>query len=114
MKNIKNIGLSIILAFFAFMMFSGCKKFLDRKPLTATLDDLPGGGMEGQVLGLYDALRANGHGGDGFNSLPFMCMHEIRSDDVIYAVDPGAASYKPWLDQFKYDKTAWFNGYRRR
>lgn len=110
MKNIKNIGWSIILAFCAFMMFSGCKKFLDRKPLTATLDDLPGGGMEGQVLGLYDALRANGHGGDGFNSLPFMCMHEIRSDDAIYAVDPGAASYKPWLDQFKYDKTAWFNG----
>ncbi|WP_018614413.1 RagB/SusD family nutrient uptake outer membrane protein [Segetibacter koreensis] len=110
MKKIINISWSILSAISIFIMFSGCQKFLDRKPLSATLNDLPGGGLEGQVLGLYDALRQNGHGGDGFNSLPFMCMHEIRSDDAIYAVDPGAASYKPWLDQFKYDKTAWFNG----
>ncbi|MCW3110482.1 MAG: RagB/SusD family nutrient uptake outer membrane protein [Segetibacter sp.] len=110
MKKIKDISWRMLSAISIFILFSGCQKFLDRKPLSATLNDLPGGGLEGQVLGLYDALRQNGHGGDGFNSLPFMCLHEIRSDDVIYAVDPGAASYKPWLDQFQYDKTAWFNG----
>ena len=110
MRKIKSISWNILFTVSVFILFSGCQRFLDRKPLSATLNDLPGGGLEGQVLGLYDALRTSGHGGDGFNSLPFMCLHEIRSDDAIYAVDPGAASYKPWLDQFQYDKTAWFNG----
>lgn len=110
MKQIKNISSSLLYLLLILVLSPSCKKFLDRKPLTATLADLPGGGLSGQVLGLYDALRANGHGGDGFNSLPFMCFHSIRSDDAIYAVDPGAASYQPWLDQFKYDKTAWFSG----
>ncbi|MHA4809199.1 RagB/SusD family nutrient uptake outer membrane protein [Flavitalea flava] len=110
MKKIKDIGWSILLLASVFTLSPGCKKFLDRKPLTATLDDLPGGGLQGQIFGLYNALRSDGAGGDGFNSLPFMCMHSIRADEAIYAVDPGAASYKPWLDHFQYDKTAWFSG----
>jgi hypothetical protein len=38
-------------------MTSGCKKFLDRKPLAATLDDLKQGGIEGQVFGIYSAVK---------------------------------------------------------
>lgn len=110
MKQIKNISSRLLYLLLILVLSPSCKKFLDRKPLTATLQDLPGGGLEGQVLGLYDALRADGHGGDGFNSLPYMCFHSIRSDDAIYAVDPGAASYQPWLDHYQYDKTAWFSG----
>jgi hypothetical protein len=110
MKKIKKLGSGLLYLLLALTFSPGCKKFLDRKPLTATLEDLPGGGLEGQVLGLYDALRADGHGADGFNSLPYMCFHSIRSDDAFVAVDPGAASYFPWLEHFQYDKTAWFSG----
>ena len=55
----------------------GCKKFLDRKPLTATLDDLNQGTLEGQVLSLYTILRTYA----GFSTLPWLDFHSIRDDD---------------------------------
>ena len=39
------------------LAIGGCQKFLDRKPLTATLNDLNQGGLEGQIYGLYSNLR---------------------------------------------------------
>ncbi len=59
-------------------LVSGCKKSLDRKPLTATLDDLNQGVVEAQSLGLYNALRQNA----GFSSLPWLDFHSIRDDDA--------------------------------
>src|SRR4026208_1469968 len=56
----------------------GCKKFLDRKPLTATLDDLNQGALEGQVLNLYTTLRTYA----GFSTLPWIDFHSIRDDDA--------------------------------
>ncbi len=60
------VALSIILVF-------GCKKFLDRKPLTATLDDLQSGALEGQVLNMYYILRSYA----GFSTLPWISA-ELR------------------------------------
>ena len=57
---------------------AGCKKFLDRKPLTATLDDLNQGSLEGQVLKMYNILRTYG----GFSTLPWIDFHSIRDDDA--------------------------------
>jgi starch-binding outer membrane protein, SusD/RagB family len=53
----------------AIIAISGCEKFLDRKPLTATLNDYAQGGLEPQSLGLYGALRNSAgepYTGDGF------------------------------------------------
>jgi hypothetical protein len=48
MKKSKRIlSIILLLAVPVLFMVSGCKKFLDRKPLTATLDDLKQGGIEG-------------------------------------------------------------------
>ena len=57
---------------------AGCKKFLDRKPLTATLDDLNQGALEGTGFGylLYPQTYA------GFSTLPWMDFHSIRDDDA--------------------------------
>ena len=35
---------------------SGCKKFLDRKPLSATLDDY-GSVVDGQIIGMYSVFH---------------------------------------------------------
>ncbi len=61
------------------MMFSilGCKKFLDRKPLTATLDDIHQGTLEAQSFGLYNTLTYA-----GFSTLPWIDFHSIRDDDA--------------------------------
>lgn len=45
-------------AFSIVILISGCSKFLDRKPLQTTLDDLNQGGLEGQIYGLYGAIAA--------------------------------------------------------
>ena len=53
-------------------------KFLDRKPLTATLDDLNQGALEAQSLGLYNTLRDYA----GFSTLPWIDFNSIRDDDA--------------------------------
>ena len=55
-----------------------CKKFLDRKPLKATIDDLKQGVLEAQVLNMYYTLRAWA----GFSTLPWIDFHSIRDDDA--------------------------------
>ena len=69
MKRMKNIIWAILIAISIVGSFSGCKKFLDRKPLSATLDDIPGGGVEGQILGLYGAIRHPDASGNGFGGI---------------------------------------------
>lgn len=72
----------LVVQFIAFIptviLIFGCQKFLDRKPLTATLDDLNQGVLEAQVLGIYNTLREYA----GFSTLPWIDFHSIRDDDA--------------------------------
>src|ERR1700712_5816895 len=77
MKTSKTLYWSLLLIPFLLSGF-GCKKFLDRKPLTATLADLHQGSLEGQSLGLYSALKSDA----GFSVLPWLDFHSIRDDDA--------------------------------
>lgn len=92
---------------------AGCQKFLDRKPLEATIEDVPGGGLEGQVIGLYGALRNSAsepYVGDGFQSIPWLGMQSFRSDDQEIIADAGAAGWHQTYDFFNYTKDDWGAG----
>lgn len=97
----------------ALLTFTGCEKFLDRKPLTATLDDYAQGGLDAQSLGLYGALRnsaAEPYIGDGFQSIPWTGINGFRSDDQEIVSDPGAAQWHATYDNFQYTKDDWASG----
>jgi hypothetical protein len=95
------------------LMVSGCKKFLDRKPLTATLDDIKQGGIESLVFGIYGSIGGYGQPGEGFSGLQWVSMHNVRSDDAqkgSYAADQ--ADMVTIYDGFNYSKDFWLsNGY---
>jgi hypothetical protein len=102
-KNIKLL-FSILTLSAMIMMLGGCKKFLDRKPLTATLDDLNQGGLEGQIYGLYSNLR----GSAGFTTIPWLAMHDFRSDDSEKGSDPSdGAEWVAPFDKYAYVKDLW-------
>lgn len=94
----------IVLAALVLGGFSGCEKFLDRKPLgTATEDDIVQGGAEAKVLGLYAGMRTW-----GVSSLPYLMVHSVRSDDA----DKGStatdgADSEDVYDNFNYTKDHW-------
>ena len=107
MNKFKNI-LWVLLLAPVFMMFSGCKKFLDRKPLSATLDDLNQGGLEGQVFALYGGIRNPDIAGEGFGGIPWLALHNFRSDDSEKGSDPAdGADWGVIHDQFQYQKDHW-------
>ena len=113
MIKMKKLMISMLFALPVITLFPGCKKFLDRPPLSATVDDLPGGGVEGKVLGLYGAIRnskAEPYCGDGFQSLPYIAMNGFRSDDGEITADPGASAWHTTYDQFQYTKDDWGAG----
>lgn len=113
MKKIKQIIAGGLIIVGVSTFFSGCKKFLDRKPLAATVDDLPGGGVEGKVLGLYGAVRnskSEPYCGDGFQSIPWIAMNGFRSDDAEIVADPGASAWHTTYDNFQYTKDDWGAG----
>ena len=87
--------------------FSGCKKFLDRKPLSATLDDIPGGGVEGQILGLYGAIRHPDASGNGFGGIMWLGMHSARGEDADATADPNGTGYANIFDRFIYAPDDW-------
>lgn len=92
-------------------MIGGCKKFLDRKPLTATLSDLGQGGIEGQVFGLYSAVKDYDIG-NTFGGIPWQAFHNFRSDDSEKGSD--AADGAEWVapfDNFQYVKDLWASNY---
>ena len=108
MKKIKRISWSmLLLALPVLFMASGCEKFLDRKPLTATLDDINQGGIEGQVFGLYSAIKDYDIG-NVFGGIPWQGVHNFRSDDSEKGSD--AADGAEWVapfDNFAYVKDLW-------
>lgn len=109
----KYLFLCTFLLGIALLTFTGCKKFLDRKPLTATLDDYAQGGLDAQSLGLYGALRnsaAEPYIGDGFQSIPWLGINCFRSDDQEIVSDPGATQWHATYDRFNYTKDDWASG----
>lgn len=107
MKRMKIFFWAILLTIYAGSSLSGCKKFLDRKPLTATLDDIPGGGVEGQILGLYGAIRFPDASGFGFGGIMWLGMHSIRGEDADATADPNGTGYANIFDRYMYAVDDW-------
>lgn len=105
MKKIKNISWMLLIAAVPMIMIvSGCKKFLDRKPLTATLSDLNQGSLEGTVLNMYTQLRTNA----GFSLLPWLDFHSIRDDDAQKGSDINdGKEINTEFETFQYNKDDW-------
>src|SRR5689334_8658127 len=82
----------------------GCKKFLDRKPLTSTLDDLNQGTLEAQSLGMYNTLRSYA----GFSTLPWIDFHSVRDDDAQKGSSlTDGAEVNAEFETFQYTKDDW-------
>lgn len=104
MKLIKKYFIFILPAF---ILLGGCEKLLDRKPLTATLDDLSQGNIEGQIFGLYATIKDydNGH---SFSGLAWLAFHNFRSDDSEKGSDlTDGAEWSGIYDNFNYSKDFW-------
>ncbi|GAA4332499.1 RagB/SusD family nutrient uptake outer membrane protein [Flaviaesturariibacter amylovorans] len=107
MKHIKFVW-ALLLAVPILVGSTGCKKFLDRKPLTATLEDLDQGGLEGQIYGLYGGIRNPDIAGEGFSGIPWLAMHGFRSDDAMKgSSDADGADWANIYDNFQYVKDHW-------
>lgn len=103
MKKNKVLLWSLLLAVPLFFTIVSCNKFLDRKPLTATLDDLHQGALEGQVLGLYNILTYA-----GFSTLPWIDFHSIRDDDAAKGSDINdGKEVISEFDTYNYSKDDW-------
>jgi starch-binding outer membrane protein, SusD/RagB family len=110
-KSIKSSWSIILLALPFLFMVSGCSKFLDRKPLTATLDDIKQGGIEGQVFGIYSAVKDYDIG-QVFGGIPWQGMHNFRSDDSEKGSDQAdGAEWVAPFDNFQYVKDLWASNY---
>lgn len=101
MKNNK----IFIWSFSFFSLFAvslmGCKKFLDRKPLTATVSDA---GLEGEVMGLYIVFNTWA----GFNTLPWLDFNSIRDDDAQKGSSTtDGAEINTEFETFQYTKDDW-------
>ena len=104
MKKDKILFFGLILIIPMIIGVSGCQKFLDRKPLTATLDDLNQGALEGEVLNMYTTLRNSG----GFSTLPWLDFHSIRDDDAQKGSDASdGAEINATFETFNYTKDDW-------
>lgn len=105
----KIFNLLIILAVPAMgMMFGSCKKFLDRKPLQASLEDLNQGGVEGLTFGLYGAFLDRNGSYHGFSSIPWFGLNSFRGDDAMKG--SSASDGADWgliYDNFQYQKSHW-------
>lgn len=112
MKNVKKSlwGISLMAVTILFMA-SGCKKFLDRKPLTATLDDLEQGGIQGLVYGIYSNVK-NYDNGQVFGGIPWQGMHNFRSDDSDKGSEPSdGAEWVAPFDNYQYVKDLWASNF---
>lgn len=112
MKKIYIISLPVLLILIV-LGSSSCKKFLDRKPLSITSDDIPSNSLEGKALGLYGAIRSSNtdpYIGDGFENIPWVAMNGFRSDDAENIADPGASAWHQTYDNFQYTKDDWGAG----
>ena len=108
MNKFKKIVTGALFSVLFTLIMPGCTKFLDRKPLSATLDDLNQGGLEGQIYGLYGAIRNGDVAGQGFGGIPWLAMNNFRSDDSEKGSSPAdGADWGVIYDQFQYVKDHW-------
>jgi hypothetical protein len=104
MKSFKQILWIFAAAAPILIAVSGCSKFLDRKPLQATLTDLNQGALEAQSFGLYSTLRTYA----GFSSLPWLDFHSIRDDDAQKGSSTtDGAEINAEFETFQYTKNDW-------
>src|SRR5882724_8806866 len=104
MKRNRKLFWGLVVMLPLLMGFFGCKKFLDRKPLTATLDDLHQGAVEGESLGLYYNLRSLA----GFSLLPWLDFNSIRDDDAQKgSSQTDGAEIDAEFEHFNYTKDDW-------
>src|SRR5690606_21784500 len=107
MKRINNIYIKFsVLIITLVMVASGCKKdWLDRKPLGQyTEEDLDPGSLEGLVFAIY----GGGMRHEGISGLPYIALHNIRSDDAEKGSLPGdGVDAENIFDKFQYVKDFW-------
>lgn len=104
MKKYSKLLLMILLMAPVLLLVSGCKKYLDRKPLTSTLDDLDQGVTESTVLNMYTILRNS----TGFSTLPWLDFHSIRDDDAQKGSDINdGKEIVTEFDTYQYSKDDW-------
>jgi hypothetical protein len=104
MKRNKIVYWSLLAAIPLLLSVVSCKKFLDRKPLTASLEDLNQGALESRVFGLYSNLRNLA----GFSLLPWLDFHSIRDDDAQKGSDINdGAEVVTEFDTYQYSKDDW-------
>ena len=104
MKKNKGLIWGLILMISIILSVLGCKKFLDRKPLTASLSDVNQGVLEAKSFALYSTLRDYA----GFSTLPWIDFHSIRDDDAqkgSSATD--GAEINTEFETFQYTKDDW-------
>ena len=104
MKQIKNKWGWLVLLLPLLPALSGCKKFLNREPLTATFNDLNQGLLESESFGLYSFLRTSA----GFSSLPWIDFHSVRDDDAQKgSSQTDGAEINAEFETYKYTKDDW-------
>lgn len=105
MKKHLNFLIILLAAIPLLTSISGCKRFLDRKPLgSATEGDLSQGGVEGKTFGLYGKLRDV----EGMTTFSRLWFQSIRSDDAQKGSTTGdLADGGAIMDGFQYTKDHW-------
>ncbi len=103
MKRANKIFWSFLLVTVAFAGVTSCKKFLDRKPLSSTLDDY-GSVVDGQAIGMYSIFNSWA----GFATLPWIDFNSIRDDDAQKGSSTtDGAEINTEFETFQYTKDDW-------
>ncbi len=102
-KNLKLSGIvtgTILLA--SVTVMPGCRKFLDRKPLSAIETDV--NGLEGEAMGMYVTFAQ----AIGFNGLAWLDLNSIRDDDAQKGSSTtDGAEIITEFETFQYTKDDW-------
>jgi hypothetical protein len=97
------VFLGLLLISVASLSITGCKKFLDRKPLSATLTDY-GSVLDGQAVGMYSIFNTYA----GYNTLPWLDFNSIRDDDAQKGSSTtDGAEINAEFETFQYTKDDW-------
>lgn len=103
MKKNNKIFLYLLLVAGMYVSITGCKKFLDRKPLSASLTDY-GSVLDGQAIGMYSIFDTWA----GFNTLPWLDFNSIRDDDAQKGSSTtDGAEINAEFETFQYTKDDW-------
>ncbi|MEJ0102170.1 MAG: RagB/SusD family nutrient uptake outer membrane protein [Bacteroidota bacterium] len=104
MKKNKNLFWGLLLMAPLLISGIGCQKFLDKKPLTATGDDLHQGALENNILGIYSTFRTY----SGFSELVWLDFNSIRDDDAEKGSNQTDGSeINTSFETFQYAKSGW-------